>query len=133
MRTRRSKTETSRAGPHPGNSRLALLRFAVAVFVALTMSFMPLAMSAGLAMAQPAPATLTDMGHCADKHGTSPDKQTGGMANCAVACAAVQPTAPLMTTDAGHARQILEAQPSTPLAELRPDVTSPPPRLFPEA
>src|SRR3546814_8971060 len=87
--------------------------------VALTLSFMPLAMSSGLAMTHSATVGMPDMGHCAGEHETSldkesgPDKPSGGMIDCAIACAAVSPTAPQMMACASHPRQILASQPST--------------------
>src|SRR3546814_1010913 len=86
--------------------------------VALTLSFMPLAMSSGLAMTHSATVGMPDMGHCAGEHETSldkesgPDKPSGGMIDCAIACAAVSPTAPQMMACASHPRQILASQPS---------------------
>src|SRR3546814_16164833 len=54
---------------------------------------------------------LSDTRHCIGEHGTSPDRQMGGMVDCAIACAAVRPTEPQMATGMGHVRQILESQP----------------------
>src|SRR3546814_6651659 len=81
---------------------------------------------------------MPDMGHCAGEHETSldkesgPDKPSGGMIDCAIACAAVSPTAPQMMACASHPRQILESQPSPRLEGIGPNATSPPPRLSPE-
>src|SRR3546814_15606812 len=72
---------------------------------------MPMAMSSGPAMAHTTPVVLSDTRHCIGEHGTSPDRQMGGMVDCAIACAAVRPTEPQMATGMGHVRQILESQP----------------------
>ena len=133
MRARRTRIETNGHGPRQGTGRLTLLRFVAAMCVAFTLSFMPLAMSSGLATAHAAPVALSDMKHCIEEHETSPDRQMGSMIDCAIACAAVRPTAPQMAAGAGHVRQILESQPVPLLKGIGPDAISRPPRLFPEA
>ena len=133
VRTRRTKTEAGKTDRCQRSGRHALPRFVGAMFLALTLLFMPLAMSSGLAMTHTATVGMPDMGHCAGEHERSPDKQPGGMIDCAIACAAVRPTAPQMTAGAGHVRQILEPQPVPLLKGIRPDVIGRPPRLFPEA
>src|SRR3546814_4791718 len=76
-----------------------LLRLVAAIFVAFTLSFMPMAMSSGPAMAHTTPVVLSDTRHCIGEHGTSPDRQMGGMVDCAIACAAVRPTEPQMRSE----------------------------------
>lgn len=133
MRARRTKVEAGQSDSRQGTGRLALLRLVAAIFVAFTLSFMPMAMSSGPAMAHTTPVVLSDTRHCIGEHGTSPDRQMGGMVDCAIACAAVRPTEPQMATGMGHVRQILESQPVPLLKGIGPDALSRPPRLFPEA
>lgn len=132
VRTRRTKTEAGKTDRCQRSGRHALPRFVGAMFLALTLLFMPLAMSSGLAMTHTATVGMPDMGHCAGEHERSPDKQPGGMIDCAIACAAVSSTAPQMMAFASHPRQILASQPSPRLEGIGPNATSPPPRLFPE-
>src|SRR3546814_4463523 len=89
---RRTKVEAGQSDSRQGTGRLALLRLVAAIFVAFTLSFMPMAMSSGPAMAHTTPVVLSDTRHCIGEHGTSPDRQMGGMVDCAIACAAVRPT-----------------------------------------
>lgn len=133
VRTRRTKAEAAKTDCCQRSGRHALPRFVGAMFLVLTLLFMPLAMSGGMAMTHTAPVGMSDAGHCMGEHERSPDKRLGGMIDCAIACAAVSPTAPQMMNCAGHARQILSSQLSLRLEGIGPNATSPPPRLFPEA
>jgi len=139
VQTRRTKAEAGKTDRCQRFGRHALPRFVGVMFLALTLLFMPLAMSSGLAMTHTATVGMPDMGHCAGEHETSldkqsgPDKPSGGMIDCAIACAAVQPAVPQTPACASHPRQIVASQPSPRLEGIGPNATSPPPRLFPEA
>src|SRR3546814_2520047 len=89
MRARRTKVEAGQSDSLQGTGRLALLRLVAAIFVAFTLSFMPMAMSSGPALAHTTPVALSDTRHCIGEHGTSPHRRLGGMVACAIACAAV--------------------------------------------
>src|SRR3546814_17873485 len=94
---------------------------------------MPMAMSSGPAMAHTTPVVLSDTRHCIGEHGTSPDRQMGGMVDCGIACAAVRPTEPQMATDMGHVRQIPESKPVPLLRGIGHDALSRTHRRLPEA
>jgi len=93
---------------------------------------MPVSMANQLAAAHAATAVPMAMDHCAGQQDTTPAKPHGSFQGCAMACAAIEPTAFPQTAQASPIRSILSPRPSPRLDGIAPAATIPPPRAFPE-